>query len=262
VASEQTVVVSLTKRDTESLLQAVPAAYHTQINDVLLAALLRAFGQRYGMRSLWIDLEGHGREAGLIDGVDLSRTVGWFTTIFPVLLKRGAEDLAPEAELLSIQQQLREIPNRGIGYGVLRCLKEDDRLSQRLRALPPATLSFNYLGQFDQTISEASLFAGLKWATSSRSPNQRRSHLLEIVCLILNGRLEMAWSYAPTIHRRSTIEGLAHAFMDALTTIIARATSLEPTASLSSRPELNLSQDQLSRVLSEIRVGQNEVKHG
>jgi non-ribosomal peptide synthase protein (TIGR01720 family) len=128
--------------------------------------------------------------------------------------------------------------------------------------MPPATLSFNYLGQFDQTISEASLFAGLKWATSSRSPNQRRSHLLEIVCLILNGRLETAWSYAPTIHHRSTIEGLAHAFMDALTTIIARATSLEPTASLPSRPELNLSQDQLSRVLSEIRLGQNEVKHG
>jgi non-ribosomal peptide synthase protein (TIGR01720 family) len=128
--------------------------------------------------------------------------------------------------------------------------------------MPPATLSFNYLGQFDQTISEASLFAGLKWATSSLSPNQRRSHLLEIVCLILNGRLETAWSYAPTIHHRSTIEGLAHAFIDALTTFIARATSLEPTASLPFRPELNLSQDQLSRVLSEIRVGQNEIKHG
>jgi hypothetical protein len=86
VGSTRAVTVRLDPRQTRALLQDVPGAYRTQVNDVLLAALGRVLAQWTGRDRVLIDLEGHGREDDLFDGVDLSRTVGWFTTIFPVAL--------------------------------------------------------------------------------------------------------------------------------------------------------------------------------
>src|SRR4029453_3910609 len=97
---------------------------------------------------LLIDLEGHGREE-IVEGVDLSRTVGWFTTIFPVLLQ--LEPTAALADALkSVKEQLRHLPKRGIGYGVLRYLSQDTEISEKLRTLPQAEVCFNYLGRVDQ----------------------------------------------------------------------------------------------------------------
>src|SRR5262249_21866442 len=115
VASVGTVSVSLNADETRKLLQDVPAAYHTQVNDILLTALLQAFVPWIGSRTLLVDLEGHGREE-IVDDMNLSRTVGWFTSRFPVLLRmEGTGDLADT--LKSVKEQLRQIPNRGIGYG-------------------------------------------------------------------------------------------------------------------------------------------------
>src|SRR5436190_2803876 len=101
-----------------------------------------------GTATLRIDLEGHGREA-IFEDVDLSRTVGWFTSIFPVVLDLAAGD-DPRSMLLSVKAELRRLPNRGMGYGLLRYLSEESDVVEKLRSLPPAEISFNYLGQFDQ----------------------------------------------------------------------------------------------------------------
>ncbi|MFM7367945.1 MAG: condensation domain-containing protein, partial [Sphaerospermopsis kisseleviana] len=110
LASTASVSLALNEEQTRALLQDVPAAYNTQINDVLLTALVQSFAQWTGENSLLIDLEGHGRE-DLFEDVDLSRTVGWFTTLFPVGL--AIQENQPGEALKSVKEQLRSIPNRG-----------------------------------------------------------------------------------------------------------------------------------------------------
>jgi len=142
--------IQLTAEETQMLLQQVPAAYHTQINDVLLTALAEALSAWSRSEVVRIDLEGHGREE-LFGDIDLTRTVGWFTTFFPVrleLLEHGGLG----TKLRAVKEQLRRVPQHGIGYGLLRYLCRDAKVSKQLQAMPEAEVSFNYLGQLDQVL--------------------------------------------------------------------------------------------------------------
>jgi len=109
-----------------------------------------------------IDLEGHGREE-IFDDVDLSRTVGWFTTLFPVLLEAPKKEEKEQLIKLT-KEKLRAIPNRGIGYGILRYLCQDSTVHQELATIVTPEISFNYLGQFDQIQSDSEW----KFGSSSR----------------------------------------------------------------------------------------------
>jgi amino acid adenylation domain-containing protein/non-ribosomal peptide synthase protein (TIGR01720 family) len=225
VASAQQVSISLSAEQTQALLQQVPKVYSTQINEVLLAALVQAFAQWTGNRALFIDVEGHGREE-LFEDVDLSRTVGWFTTIFPVLLNLGeASDLG--AALKAVKEQLRGIPNRGIGYGVLRYLGDDGEIQETLGSTQ-AEVIFNYLGQFDPMLSEQSLF-GLAQESSgaTRSPKGKRSHLLEINGWVSGGQLRLHWTYSKNLYRTATVEKLAQQFVAVLKSLITHCQSSE-----------------------------------
>jgi amino acid adenylation domain-containing protein/non-ribosomal peptide synthase protein (TIGR01720 family) len=251
VASTQQISTSLSMEETQALLQEVPKAYNTQINDVLLTALVQAFAQWTGDRSLLVDLEGHGREK-IFDDVDVSRTVGWFTTLFPVLLNLG-EASHPGDALKVVKEQLRGIPNRGIGYGLLRYLR-DDKIEETLETLPQAEVIFNYLGQFDQTFSELSLF-GLAQESSgpTRSLQGKRCHLLEINGLVSGGQLRLDWTYSKNLYRKATLESLAQSFVEALRSLIAHCQS--PAAggyTPSDFPDVDLSQGQLEKALAEI----------
>ncbi len=139
----------LDKAHTQRLLQDAPAAYRTQINDLLLTALARVITRWTGEASALVQLEGHGRE-DLFDSIDLTRTVGWFTSMFPV-------KLTPQASLADsikfIKEQLRAVPNKGIGFGALRYLG-DAQVTQALAALAVPRITFNYLGQFDGSFDE------------------------------------------------------------------------------------------------------------
>jgi amino acid adenylation domain-containing protein/non-ribosomal peptide synthase protein (TIGR01720 family) len=217
-ASARTVSIALDAEETHALLHEVPAAYRAQINDVMMTALAQAFAPWINASALLVDLEGHGREE-LWDGLDLSRTVGWFTAIFPVLLgiERGAH---PVAALKATKEQLSYIPRRGIGYGLLRYLGDQD-LAAKLRALPQAEISFNYLGQFDNTFDERALFRLLQEPIGPlHSPRGQRFHLIEVTGQVADGRLRMDWVYSEHLHRRETIETLAEGFMAALRTLI------------------------------------------
>jgi amino acid adenylation domain-containing protein/thioester reductase-like protein/non-ribosomal peptide synthase protein (TIGR01720 family) len=220
VASARTISVALSVAETQALLQKVPATYQTQINDVLLTALVQAFEQWTGNNRLLVDLEGHGREE-IFDDVELSRTVGWFTTHFPVLLNLGEASDRGEA-LKAIKEQLRGIPNRGIGYGVLRYLSRDQAIGSKLQALPQAKVIFNYLGQSDQVLSESSLFAPAQESSGpNRSLRGSRCYLLDINAIVSGGQLQINWTYSKAIHRRATIESLAENFLLALRSLVA-----------------------------------------
>ena len=130
-ASSNVVEASLNAEETRGLLQDLPRAYHTQVNDALLTSLTQAFASWTGSSSLLIDLEGHGREA-IFQDLDVSRTVGWFTTIYPVLLYLQGT-FKPSDALKRIKEQLRRIPSNGFGYGALRYLSRDQDVVERLR---------------------------------------------------------------------------------------------------------------------------------
>jgi len=249
MTSARTVLVSLAAAETSALLQEVPKAYQTQINDVLLTALVRAFERWTGEPSLLLDLEGHGREE-IVDGVDLSRTVGWFTSVFPVRLElTGITHHG--AALKSVKEQLRRIPNRGIGYGLLRYLGGDPQISAQLEALPRADVSFNYLGQFGHALPEGYPVAPAKESSGPlSSPRERRLALVEINGGVAEGRLQLAWTYSENIHRRSTIENLAGDFLEALRLLIRHCQSPEAGGfTPSDFSKARLSQEALDRFL-------------
>jgi non-ribosomal peptide synthase protein (TIGR01720 family) len=251
-ASARTVSVALSTGETRDLLQEVPEAYHTQINDVLLTALTRAFAQWTEVPTLLLDLEGHGREP-LFEDVDVSRTVGWFTALFPVLLELETASY-PGDSLKSIKEQLRRIPNRGLGYGLLRYVRGDEAIANQLRSLPQAEVSFNYLGQWDQTVPESWPFRPA--SESSGPPHSQRGsrrYLLEIKGSVVGGRLQMAWTYSEQLHRRTTIEDLAQAFMEELRLLIDHCQSPEAGGyTASDFPQAKLSQRDLDKVLARI----------
>jgi amino acid adenylation domain-containing protein/non-ribosomal peptide synthase protein (TIGR01720 family) len=252
VASAAHVSVALSEEQTRALLQEVPPVYHTQINDVLLTALVQSMAPWTGAGSLLLDLEGHGREE-LFAEVNLSRTVGWFTTLFPVCLELGAEPLG-EA-LKAVKEQLRSIPKGGIGYGLLRYVHPDTGVRAALQALPQAEISFNYLGQLDQTLSESSLFGPAK--ESSGPPHSSvgsRSHLLEVNGFVVAGRLHLDWTYSQRVHRWATVERLAQGFLEALEALIAHCRSPEAGGfTPSDFPGATLSQENLNKFITRIK---------
>jgi amino acid adenylation domain-containing protein/non-ribosomal peptide synthase protein (TIGR01720 family) len=257
IASTASVSLSLTEEQTRALLQDVPSAYNTQINDVLLTALVQSFAQWTGEHSLLVNLEGHGRE-DLFEDVDLSRTVGWFTTLFPVHLHLEEVD-HPGEVLKSVKEQLRRIPNRGIGYGVLRYLHPDETIRTKLQALPQAQVSFNYLGQFDQVLTASAVLGLAKEMKAQQSLLNKRSHLLEVSGFIRAGRLEMNWAYSEKVHKRDTIENLAFGFMEALLPLIVHCQSPDAIGHTPSDfSAARLTQKQLDKFLS--KINKNKTK--
>jgi amino acid adenylation domain-containing protein/non-ribosomal peptide synthase protein (TIGR01720 family) len=252
VTSAKTISVALNKEETRLLLQEIPAVYRTQINDVLLTALVQTFSQWMGKRTLLVDLEGNGREE-LFDNVDLSRTVGWFTSLFPVLLDLERTN-NPGENLKVIKEQLHNIPNRGIGYSLLRYLSEDENSVKRLHSLPKAEVIFNYLGQFDQILSKSSIFK-LASESSGLAQNRQnyRSYLLEINSIIIDNQLRCNWIYNQNIHRQSTINSLAQGFLEALRKLIVHCQSPEAGGfTPSDLPLLALNQEELDTALQKI----------
>ncbi|MGE5323489.1 MAG: amino acid adenylation domain-containing protein, partial [Actinomycetota bacterium] len=239
--------VCLPEDETRRLLHEVPRAYRTEINDVLLTALAQTLARWAQQSAVLVDLEGHGRE-GVIDGADPSGTVGWFTTVFPVPLKmKGESD--PGERLKAVKEHLRRIPARGIGYGLLRYLSTDTAVPRKLRALPQAKVSFNYLGQLDKLCPSAAPFRILRIDGPMKTAFRNRSHVLEIDCYIKDTCLQMQWTYSSELHQQNTIQGLASDFLEELRILIEHCSSRqEAEYTFSDSPLLELNQRQLKRI--------------
>jgi len=157
VATSASVQVRLPADVTRRLLTTVPAALRAGVPDVLLTALAVAVTSVRGGSSLRVHLEGHGREEQIVPGVDLSRTVGWFTSLYPVVLDLGgpggeATDRALDRALAHVREALAAVPDNGIGFGVLRHLAP--HVADRFAGYRPPEVMFNYLGRM--TLGESS----------------------------------------------------------------------------------------------------------
>ncbi len=219
IASEAEIQVKLDITQTRALLESLPKAYHTQINDVLLTALSLTYSQWTQQHSVLIDLETHGRE-DLFANINITRTVGWFTTIFPVFLElRNTNDLGEN--LKYVKEQLRQIPQKGISYGLLRYLTLNQQLSQTLQALPQSAISFNYLGQLDLFASQAWILGLAKESTGlSSHPLNSRRYILNINTWVAQSQLQIQWRYSRNLHDTATIEYLAQQFIKTLQALI------------------------------------------
>jgi len=212
-----TVSVRLDAERTRQLLQQAPSAYRTQVNDLLLTALARVLCRWSGQASALIQLEGHGRET-LFDDIDLTRSVGWFTSAYPLRLTPQAEQ---GDSIKAIKEQLRGVPHKGLGYGVLRYLA-DDLCKQSMAALPSAQITFNYLGQFDQSFGTDALFHPLEEsAGQAHDPDAPLPNELSIDSQVYGGELVLRWTFSRERHDQQVIRDLAEAYLAELHSLIA-----------------------------------------
>lgn len=212
-----TVSVRLDAERTRQLLQQAPSAYRTQVNDLLLTALARVLCRWSGQASALIQLEGHGRET-LFDDIDLTRSVGWFTSAYPLRLTPQAEQ---GDSIKAIKEQLRGVPHKGLGYGVLRYLA-DDLCKQSMAALPSAQITFNYLGQFDQSFGADALFHPLEeTAGLAHDPDAPLPNELSIDSQVYGGELVLRWTFSRERHDQQVIRDLAEAYLAELHSLIA-----------------------------------------
>ena len=216
-----TVYSRLDADTTRRLLQEAPSAYRTRIQELLLAALARVICKWTGQADTQVLLEGHGREA-LFDDVDLTRSVGWFTTKYPLALTPQA---TLGATIQAVKEQVRAVPDNGIGYGVLRYLGEPStRAAFAGRALPRIT--FNYLGQFDNSFvadapGQAPLFGVAREASGSeRSADTPLGNWLTLNGQVFDGQLSIGWIFSPRMFDAAQVQGLAEAFGEQLRELV------------------------------------------
>ncbi|NRA56462.1 MAG: amino acid adenylation domain-containing protein, partial [Gammaproteobacteria bacterium] len=243
----KTVTTQLDKNLTEQLLKQAPSAYRTQINDLLLTALSQVICDWTGEGSTLIALEGHGREE-LFNDIDLTRTVGWFTSMFPVKLTPAS---TLDSAIKAVKEQLRAIPNKGLGYGVLRYLSDADT-QQQMKALPKARITFNYLGQFDGSFNEdnGALFSPAQGnGGASISDEAPLDNWISINGQVYNGELALSWSFSGEVYHTSTIQVLADKYTKALEAIVNHCLAEENYGlTPSDFPLTNLSQSQIDNL--------------
>ncbi|WP_308117530.1 non-ribosomal peptide synthetase [Streptomyces anatolicus] len=262
VGTASVLSVSLPPAVTEPLLGRVPAAFKAGINDVLLTALAIAVGdwrRRHGRgdsSSVLIDLEGHGREE-IIDGVDLSRTVGWFTSKYPVRLDPGelpATELfgggpAVGAALKRIKEQLRAIPDNGIGYGLLRHL--NPQTARVLARYPEPQIGFNYLGRLGAAAqSDDPARPVVQDLAGAAEAAMALPHLLDINARTVTHAdghwLAVSWTWPKELFPEEEIRELSQAWFKALESLVAHVEGVpDAVLSPSDLPLVTVTQDEI-----------------
>jgi amino acid adenylation domain-containing protein/non-ribosomal peptide synthase protein (TIGR01720 family) len=224
-ADAQVVSRSLTAGDTESLLRHVPLAHKTQVNEILLTALARAVRHWTGHQRLLVELEGTGRDASMAN-VDLSRTVGWFTSLYPIALQLTSDGDWND-DLRAIQRQLKEVPNGGVGFGALRYLSADRQLRQELQSLPHPQIVFLYEGR-SSVVSDTDTFFSMAAESSGppHSPRTELSHLLAIRAGVQSGCLQIDCAYSSRVFLRDTVRNLADSMIQELHSFLQQFTAV------------------------------------
>jgi amino acid adenylation domain-containing protein/non-ribosomal peptide synthase protein (TIGR01720 family) len=219
VASCATLSVTLDSSETEELIEQAASVHHVRIDEILVAAFARGYHCWCGQARVAIDLESHGRE-DLFGDVDVSRTVGWFTSLLPLVLTVpvGGDS---NAVLAVVKERLRTMPHRGIHYGISRYLR-DERDCGELAASRSPEVAFNYLGRVDRLADlPDGLFSLAHESTGpQRCPASVRRHLLEITGSITAEGLRVDWTYSRNLQTEESVRALAGCFRDALTEIV------------------------------------------
>ncbi len=245
---------SLSKEDTNRLIRNVNHAYHTNINDILLVSFARAMKQWHGESRTAIMLEGHGREH-LFEDTDITRTVGWFTSEYPLILELPSDDTG--VQIKTVKEMLRGIPNKGVGYGILKYLTTAEKASFQLRP----QIAFNYLGQTDDEINDSLFELTDVSEEHSVSPGLTRSYDFETEGMVLRGQFRVIVYYNKQHYKPETVTAMLSYYNSELLKIIAHCegkTSGELTPSDLTYP--NLSLQELDELLESSGIEKKNLK--
>ena len=218
--------LTLTETQTAQLLSNVHGAYHTQINDILLAVVGSAIARWAAVPAVVFALESHGRMTPM-KGVDLSRTVGWFTTTYPVVLDiQNTEDIA--LVIKTVKETLRRVPHQGIGHSILQYLTPGKKRGALNFSLKPQIL-FNYLGQFNEEYAEknpaftpASALSN-EFSVTFRDgihPDYENDYLMVIEGVMRAHQFIFSFHYYRPAYKKETIESFMRIVREKFTRVI------------------------------------------
>ena len=207
IKDSTTLAFTLSEEETESLITKVNEPFGTEINDILLTALGLGVKKTFGHTQLLIALEGHGREE-ILKGVDINRTLGWFTTMYPLLLDFSyayKKDLS--RQIKEVKEALRRVPNKGIGYGILKYLTCEEHKKDIVLKLNPQ-ISFNYLGQFDTDVEQISFAIAKESVGNYQSKEGEREFDIDVSGITANKRLSISINFNKKHFKSETFKTL------------------------------------------------------
>ncbi|MEC1581805.1 amino acid adenylation domain-containing protein [Bacillus subtilis] len=250
-----TISFTLNEKETAALLKDANSAYNTDTQDMLLSSVILALRHWTNQSAFKLSLESHGRE-DVLDGIDVSRTVGWFTAIYPLLIKLNADLSNSEEGLVHVlkttKDTLRRVPDKGFGYGVIKYLTPPDKKDINFTGAPE--ISFNYLGQFESgspaeapeedTFSFSPLGAG-----DDISTTWNREQSLDISAIAAEGKLSVNMTYDNARFQRKTIEQLSETCRQFLLQLIEHCQNKSETEkTISDFDDQELTEDALQEI--------------
>jgi non-ribosomal peptide synthase protein (TIGR01720 family) len=216
VKNQETVSTRLDQEQTGFLLKDAHEVYKTDVQILVTAALVRTLRQWTGEYTVIIEMENHGRH---IEDMDTSKTIGWFTTIYPLLLSRQDQTIGDEIK--TVKEAIRKTPNSGIGYGILKYMSDAGKTMETRRA----EIRFNYLGQFDREV-ENPLFSYCQQPTGSDAALENHmTAAIEINAMILNDVFTADINYNKDAFKESTMTSFAENYLKNLEEILTHIKS-------------------------------------
>lgn len=247
----QIALTGLNEEQTEILTKTATTEYGADVRELLVVALVRGAEELFSQEQAFIsiDIEGHGREA-IGSDLNLARTVGWFTCIFPLLVELNRDE-ALHGLVQRVKRQIRSVPGGGLGYGLLRYLCTRDGRTAQLSGIHDSELIFNYLGFVGRELG--SQFDGAEEQVGRwRSSERRRRYLVEVNAEIRSGKLEIEWVYGDCLST-SRVEAAAHRTVETLRLLIAQVRRTEPAGHIRLGPASSmLRQRDIQRIISSI----------
>ncbi|MBP7654186.1 amino acid adenylation domain-containing protein, partial [Candidatus Dependentiae bacterium] len=206
-------ILVIEKELTEKILKSVHFAYNTKINDILLTALADGFEKSFGKENLLVELETHGRDE-ILREVNISRTIGWFTAMYPLILK-NYDDISKSIK--ETKELLRRVPNNGIGYGILKYLTDSDhKKTMSFDKIRPYVL-FNYLGEVSSNEQSKSIFNFSQMSSGQNiSGDFELQHPIEINAVTVDYNINFNITYNPEIYTEKEIKSFRDNYRKAL----------------------------------------------
>ncbi len=229
---------------TLNLLRNSQKYYGAEINEILLTAFTSAFIKWSGKEFLFLNLEGHGREKTVND-INLTRTVGWFTSIYPVNLKVDL-GVSSSDKINAVKKQLSNIPAKGMNFGILKFLCGDKAVKEAINNIPQPEIIFNYLGRFSSGGSNSVLQIS---KGNERNDKQNRLHLIEVDGGVNNNELRFDFTYSYKLIKAESIKSFADEFLSQLIKLVD---DIELENKNVNEQEFNFSESDLQEIYSSI----------
>ena len=234
----------LDEDDTKNILTTDMTRWKADINDLILTAVCRSYTKVFGGHALSVQLEGHGRED--IGGkLVTDRTVGWFTSIYPVVFEGLTGRM--QDDLIAVKEALHSVPNKGVGYNILRCMEGDSEVDFPLDRI--AAVSFNYLGEMDQKKEDGFFELTRDLSAVDAAAENVTDSDLSVNALVMNGRFRLYLSYNDGIYNEQQARSFAEGILSAMKEVSGFVSAQDPVVTASDLGETQWSRTEFDNAV-------------